>query len=140
MILTGCGSEEDKILGYWKSTDEQTYIGYDKTQVYVILKKSIEVDNEGSTDDIIWEEKDGKIFGRSENSPFEKYEIQIIDDDHIKIWRRNPMTSTNAHGNEFVRTTKEDVEAIIKSPGTEHEKIDWIKRFRGIGATATDKP
>lgn len=127
-MITGCSSESDQIYGYWKSAKEKTYATYSKTQVYFISKKSVEVDSEGSTNDIIWEEKDGKIFGRSENSPFEKLEIQIIDANKIIIWRKNPMTTPNANGDEFIRTTKEDVEAIIKSPGRKHE-YEPIKLF-----------
>lgn len=127
-IIGGCSAEYDQIFGYWKSTKEKTYATYSKTQVYVISKTSIAVDSEESTDDITYKEKDGKIFGKSENSPFEKFEIQIIDDNRIIIWRKNPMTSANADGDEFVRTTKEDAEAIIKSPGRKHE-YEPIKLF-----------
>lgn len=124
-FIAGCGSPEDGIVGYWKSVNEKTYIGYNKVQTYVITKKSVEIDGKTGRDDMIWEEKDGKIFGKSEKSPFENIEIQIIAEDKIAIWRRNPHTSPNADGDVFVRTTKEDVEALIKSPGTQHERIGW---------------
>ena len=125
-LLGGCGDNEDKVVGYWKSVKEQTYIGYDKTQVYAISKDSIVIDGIHENTDLIWETKNDNIIANKKDWPFEdEFTFEIIDDNHIKIWRRNPMTSSDPDGDEFIRTTKEDAEAIIKSPGTEHERIGW---------------
>lgn len=126
-FLSGCGDDEDKVIGYWKSMDEQTYIGYDKTQVYIITKDTIVIDGLHEIRDLIWVTKDAAITANRKDWPFkdDEFTFEVIDDDHIKIWRRNPMTSSDPYGDEFVRTTEEDVEAIIKSPGTKHERIGW---------------
>lgn len=118
-------------------------IGYHQTQVYAISKDEIVIDGSQTETDIIWQNKNGNIIANKRNWPFkdkDEFTFEIIDKDHIRIWLRSPMTSSNANGDEFVRTTKEEAEALIKSPDTEYERVDWIKKFRGIGATVTDKP
>ncbi len=127
-LLCGCSSESDKIVGYWKSVEKIKRIGYHQTQVYAISKDMIVVDGSQTESDIIWKTKDGNIIANKKDWHFkdeDEFTFEIIDSDHIRIWWRNPAASSRANGDEFIRTTKEDIEALIESPDTELKRMGW---------------
>ena len=43
-LLVGCKSEEDKVIGYWKSENEIYHGTYSKIETIVIKKDSISID------------------------------------------------------------------------------------------------
>lgn len=120
-LLTGCKSEEDKVVGYWKSEKEIYHGTYSKLETIVIKKDSVSIDGR----DVIpiklqYDSENGYVRAVRKND-----EASIL----LKIKSKGDnileISSIMVRDDTYVRTTKEDVEAIIKSPGTPTERIGW---------------
>ena len=123
-LLVGCKSEEDKAVGYWKSEKEIYHGTYSKLETIVIKKDSISIDGR----DIIpiklqSDSENGYIRAvRKNDEASTLLKIKPKDDNILEI------SSIMVRDDTYVRTTKEDVEAIIKSPGRKHE-YEPVKLF-----------
>lgn len=134
-LITGCSNNIDKAIGYYKSEKEFYHGTYSKTETLIIEKNSISF-SDGESIPVKFEvQKNGNIQVIKKDSEMIFCIITPKENGNLEL-----KSETLPFDGVYIRTTKEDVEAIIKSPGTEHEKVDWLKQFRGIGSTVSDKP
>lgn len=117
IFITGCSDKTEQIIGSWKSTNEVWYITGYKYQTCTITKNSFSFD-ESKNDQVVWKYENDHIAGYTNNSGQEQpeYIIKIINDDRIAIWWKNSFRTIGGNGEEFIRSTPDEVEAIIKSP------------------------
>ncbi len=123
-LLVGCKSEEDKVIGYWKSENEIYHGTYSKIETIVIKKDSISIDGRDVIPiELQYDSENGYIRAvRKNDEASTLLKIKPKGDNVLEI------SSIMVRDDTYVRTTKEDAEAIIKSPGRKHE-YEPIKLF-----------
>ena len=123
-LLAGCKGEEDKAVGYWKSENEIYHGTYSKLETIVITEDSISIDGRDSIPVTLqYDSKNGYIRALlKDDKSLTLLKITPKEDNILEI------SSFMVRDNKYVRTTKEDVDAIIKSPGRKHE-YEPIKLF-----------
>ncbi len=123
VFLYGCSNEMDKTLGYWKSENEFNHITYSKLETIVIEKNIIYFGEKEGIPIVLQpipESKDIRVVFKDG-----KYEGDTVCVIRLKEDNCLELSKTWFSDGVYIRTTKEDVEAIIKSPGTPIERKGW---------------
>lgn len=121
MFIVGCEKETDKVIGSWKTEKEIYHGDYSKISTLIIEESTISFNGEKKFPIrlvFVPENGDIRVEKKYDNG---LYCIITADgESRIKI----SETGSSRDG-VYVRTTPEDVEAIIKSPGTKTVYKSW---------------
>ena len=119
-LITGCCNDIDKVIGYYKSEKEFYHGTYSKAETLTIEKNNISFSDGESIPVNFKIQKDGSIQVIRRDSEIIFCIITQKENGNLEL-----KSQTLPFDGVYIRTTKEDVEAIIKSPGTKHEQIGW---------------